>query len=156
MSLTELCTHCGFHQPEHSANCPRVFAPVTPLATAYDRDQQALRDRVERIDTLRRDWELESEHRINAALRRIEQLELEVAKLKGPTSITIPAGAIVDIEKLAHGRVVFFKPDTNCPSCGHYNGHAVDCHALHSARYNEAVAAMSPATAYPPLPDEGT
>jgi hypothetical protein len=121
----EVCGRCGFHVSAHSDNCPRVFAPL-PQPTAYERDQQALRDRVERIDTLRRDWELESEHRINAALRRVEQLELEVARLTAPRE-PVP------------------EPPAIYLPCGCWND-------VHGCRGHNA----SPATAYPPLPDEGT
>jgi hypothetical protein len=126
VALTEVCSHCGFHQSAHYGNCPRIAAAVlqmsVPQPTAYERDQQALRADLKaafaEIVTGR--------ERLDAALRRIEALELEVAKLKGPTRLS------------------------RCPVVGCT---VADCSGLHVIG---GPFASSPATAYPPLPDEGT
>ena len=113
---------------------------VTPLKdcvplTAYDRVQAELSQRIATLESLRRDGELELEHRIallrtendslnsrvDAAMRRIEQLEREVACMNGAprqpiqlvTSVSIPPTkigiqtadgiAIVDVGRDANG-----------------------------------------------------
>lgn len=132
------CSDCGCSAGAHYTSCPRLANAVAqmpvPQPTAYDRAQNELSQRIATLDTLRRDWEKESEHRIellrarleelwevsnltivdvkklrsesddclrqqlelfklgprlDAALRRIEALELEVARLQGPRFLPI-------------------------------------------------------------------
>lgn len=109
----------------HYGSCPRIAAAVAqmPQPTAYERDQQALRDRVTAQAV-----------RLDDALRRIEQLENEVARLKAPRECAhdweYPVGAV-----------------TTCTKCG--------AKRLVTAA-GPLVVMSSPATAYPPIPDEGT
>jgi len=93
--------------------------------TAYDRAQAELErkldaafaslkrksDRIERL-----------EERLDAALRRIEQLELDVARLKGPQRWEEPPCPFLPC---------------GCPSGS--NTHRPDCHALHVKLYTEAM-----------------
>lgn len=126
-----LCSDCGGDRHAHMSNCPRLAAAVAlmplPQPTAYDRDQQALRDR---LDT---------------AFQRIEQLELEVARLKGPQSAYAQA---IDqkLENIRQSASLILgdqlpRQQLACGCVGRCSGHQFSA---------------SPATAYPPLPDEGT
>lgn len=92
------CSPCG--------RCEGDNPRANTQQTAYDRAQQEIRDafdsvdaRISGLDRLIQQVQsrcatletsttpqrvVDTEHRLDAALRRIEQLELEVAKLKGP------------------------------------------------------------------------
>lgn len=132
----------------HMSNCPLAGLPL-PQPTAYERDQQALRDRVERLEQ-RADGNAYHTHnelapRLNAALRRIEHLELEVARLKGPQSSYVQAidQKLQNIRQSASSILGGELPThlgCGCPGpwC---NGHQF---------------LASPAAAYPPVPDEPT
>lgn len=112
------------------------------LKNANQRTDAALR----RIEQLERDVALDRSEAIKSE-KRIEQLELEVEKLKGPASITMPAGTVIDTEALArgHGKIVFYAPDASplerAPQCGVWA-----CAACFDGR----------PCPNPPLPDEGT
>lgn len=156
-----LCSDCGGDHHAHYGNCPRIVAafaqqrvprydgPVPgqmPQPTAYERDQQALREGIGNARYVAENLS----HRLDAALQRIEQLELEVAKLKqrglndekiGP-GIWRPNMVTVTKVDIANGRIELTAERLPCgckpPHCG---GHQFS---------------SSPATAYPPIPDEPT
>jgi hypothetical protein len=88
-----LCSDCSGDRGAHFSNCPRI-------AAAFAQQKLAPDNIVVRFD---------------AALRRIEALELEVARLKGPQSITIPAGTVIDTETLAGGVVTYYAPAVSYP-----------------------------------------
>lgn len=110
------CPGCGsMHPGVHMSTCPAQRAPIVDLVagfaqqlqpTAYERAQQALRDRV-------------------------AALEFEVARLK------------------AWSR----PPDAMCMECG--TGYVNPEHLANHVCCIRA-ASESPATAYPPIPDEPT
>lgn len=132
-----LCSDCGGDRHAHMSNCPRIAAAVAqmplPQPTAYDRDQQALRDRVDAIMRTCMACDKSIAMRLDAALRRIEQLERERAVIK-PRMVVSPD---------------HIRTPTEFAPCGCPVSHQADCRLKH-------LVSASPATAYPPLPDEGT
>lgn len=79
------CSECGLGNGCHYTTCSimqKAIAalPPQPVPTAYERDRQQISDRLFKLEC-QNDVLLK---RLDAALRRIEALELEVAKLKGP------------------------------------------------------------------------
>ena len=86
---------CGLGTPHMAEFVPVEEKPeeyirqVRREPTAYDRAQNELSQRIATLDTLRRDWEKESEHRIELLRTRLEEL-WEVSNL-----------TIVDVKKLA-------------------------------------------------------
>lgn len=150
-----LCSDCGGDRHAHMSNCPRIAAAVAqmplPQPTAYDRDQQALRDRVELLEE-RADANADYTHnelhqrlrkleliriqtdaRFDNTLRRIDQLERERAVIK-PRMVVSPD---------------HIRTPTEFAPCGCPVSHQADCRLKH-------LVSASPAAAYPPLPDEGT
>jgi hypothetical protein len=75
VSLTEVCSHCGFHNGVHSTACPRVFAPKP---TAYDRAQAELNQHLASLAQMVTSLTV----RFDRSLQRIEQLELDIARLQ--------------------------------------------------------------------------
>jgi hypothetical protein len=123
--FVEECPDCGsMHIGVHMSNCPRIAAAVAqmpvPQPTAYDRAQAELNQHLGSLAQMVTSLTL----RLEASLRRIEALELEVAKLQGPATTT------------------WIKW---CKACGGAHRASESCRPR-----------SSPATAYPPLSDEGT
>jgi DNA repair exonuclease SbcCD ATPase subunit len=112
--------HSRIEALEASGLGPHCAACREDHTTVAKRLDAALR----RIEALERDIALDRAEAIKSE-KRIQALELEVAKLKGPRSI---------LEVIAERLPCGCRP----PHCG---GHQFSA---------------SPATAYPPLPDEGT
>lgn len=167
------------------SSCPRIAEVVrlsAPQSTAYDRDQQALRDRVTALEQ----WMDVATDRLEAlescavgtsgslvdARRRIEQLEAEVARLKGPRTYKAESPYVQAIDqklenirnttRLALGMDEAAYLPCGCPA-PHCGGHQFDRSRVCAIgeRYpfvqdHDLNVDTSPATAYPPLPDEGT
>lgn len=142
----ELCSNCGCLGGAHFSQCAMVAQPVSqiplPKPTAYDQMMESMDERIRRVDSLRRDWELESERRIqaafdslkrkadrleraearlDAALHRIEQLERDYAMLgtalamRGPCTQPRFEALEREVAKLtAWSR----PPEQMCLSCG--------------------------------------
>lgn len=179
---TKICICSSAIQPPNAIDprWPRAMPP-----TAYERDQQALRDRVTGLENeLKTVWASlkRKGDRLDRAEERIEQLELEVATLKGPRepvpeppAIYLPCGCWNDV----HG----CRGHNASPATAERAATIARKEAFGAARAGATLPAegdagiwrpnmltvtkvdvengrvelrASPATAYPPVPDEPT